>query len=118
MSGGFASWAALSKEVYAPFSSHLHDPYFAVTWENDNGWEMIGAANLYWNLAAPGDGAKVKDSQGKEWDGKGPAAFKFRYVKQADGGIKMGSTEIFADPTAAVVTMLKRGMMSPEDLIH
>ena len=74
-------------------------------------------ATLYWNLVAPGEGAKVKGRDGKEWDGATPAAFNFRYVKQSDGGIRLGKSVTFGDPTSAVVMMLKRGMMKPEDLM-
>jgi hypothetical protein len=78
---------------------------------------MLGQATLYWNLVAKGDGkGGVKDKSGKQWDGAGPAAFRFGYVKGEDG-IKLDRTEIMADSTAAVVTMLKRGMMKPEDLL-
>lgn len=115
--GGEASWSAFSKDLYAPFATHLHDPQYAICWEADDGWEMIGVATLHWNLVAPGEGAKVKGSDGKEWDGAGPAAFKFHYVKQSDGGIRLSETAIYADPTLAVVAMLKRGMMKPEDLL-
>ena len=78
---------------------------------------MLGVATLHWKLVVAADGSKVNDNTSKDWDGAGPAAFKFEYVKQSDGGIKLGSTEIFADPTAAMVTMLKRGMLKPEDLL-
>jgi hypothetical protein len=77
---------------------------------------MIGAATLYWNLAVSGDGQKVKDREGREWDGAGPASYKFTYVRQ-DGGIKMAETQIFADQTGAMETMLKRGMLKPEALL-
>ncbi|KAF2132492.1 hypothetical protein P153DRAFT_393472 [Dothidotthia symphoricarpi CBS 119687] len=117
VSGGDASWSSLSKEIYAPLSEHLHEPQFLVIWEVKDGWEMIGVATLYWNIVAPSHGAGVKDRLGKEWNGAGPAAFKFHYVKQSDGGIKLAGTAIFADPTAAVVAMLKGGMMKPEDLL-
>jgi hypothetical protein len=118
VSGGDASWSSFSKELYAPFAQHLHDPQFCVVWETENGWGMIGIATLYWNLVVSGEGSKVKDKNGKEWDGAGPAGFNFRYVKQNNGEIKLSRTEIVADPTPAVVTMLKRGMMKPEDLLR
>ena len=117
VSGGDASWSSLRTQVYAPFSQHLHDPQFFVVWETEDGWEMLGVATLYWNLVAPGAGAKVKGRDGKEWDGAGPAAFNFRYVKLEDGGIRLCRTAIYADPTVAVVGMLKRGMMKAEDLV-
>jgi hypothetical protein len=117
VSGGDASFASLKNEIYAPLKDHLHDPQYVVCWEVENGWEMLGVATLYYNLAVPGEGNKVKGRQGKEWDGAIPSAFDFRYVKQSDGGIKLSRTAIFSDPTAAVVGMLKRGMMKPEDLL-
>jgi hypothetical protein len=117
VSGGEASWTALRDDVYAPFAQHLHDPQFLVAWETEDGWEMLGVATLYWTLAAPGQGSSIKDNTGKEWDGSGSAAFSFQYVKQSDGGIKLSKTAIYADPTASVVMMLKRGMMKPEDLL-
>ena len=117
VSGGDASWSAIGKDIYAPFPSHLHYPEFAVVWEVDGGWEMLGVAILYYNLAAPGDGAKIKGKDGKQWDGEGPGAFQFRLAKQDDGTLKVASTAIFADPTGPMVQMLKRGMMKPEDLM-
>ncbi|KAJ4368431.1 hypothetical protein N0V83_006788 [Neocucurbitaria cava] len=120
VSGGDASWAALRTEVYAPFAAHLHDPQFFVVWEKDDGWEMLGVATLYWNLAAPGGSGEkksVKGRDGKEWDGAGPAAFNFHYVKGSDGQIRMKSSATYADPSTAVVGMLKKGMMKPEDLL-
>lgn len=117
VSGGDAAWKSLSKETYAPFSGHCHDPQFLVAWEIDGGWEMLGVATLYWTLAVPGDGgAKVKDSKGKEWDGAGPAAFDFHYKKQGDD-FRISKLAIYADPSAAMVTMMKRGMLKPEDLV-
>lgn len=77
---------------------------------------MFGVAHLWWTLAAPGDSAKVKDASGKEWDGVTPGAFKFDYVKEG-GSIKLVRTEIFSDPSQAMVYMLKRGMIKPEDLL-
>lgn len=72
---------------------------------------------MYWNLVVPGDGIKIKDKFGKEWDGAGPGAYDFQFTKQADGGIKVSKIAMFLDPTAAVVMMLKRGMMKAEDLL-
>jgi hypothetical protein len=115
ITGGDATFTSLQKEVYGHFSEHLHDPEFLVAWDTQDGWGMLGIATLYWNLAAKGD-KKVKDKSGKEWDGKGPAAFRFGYVKGTEG-IRLERTEIMADSAGAVVEMLKRGMMKPEDLL-
>jgi len=118
--GAEASIAALSKEIYAPFAQYTHIPTHLVTYEVSDGWEMVGYATLYWNLAVPGktEGGetKVRDGQGREWDGCNPAAFNFKY-RRVDGGIRLCKTEIAADPTSAVVGMLKRGMMKAEDLM-
>ncbi|KAK4502982.1 hypothetical protein PRZ48_006409 [Zasmidium cellare] len=103
-------------EVYAPFSAHCHDPAFLICWETSSGWGMFGIANLWWTLAAPGDSSKVKDVDGKEWDGVTPGAFRFEYVKKGDE-IKLARTEIFSDPSQAMVLMLKRGMIKSEDLV-
>lgn len=96
---------------------HLHDPQFLVAWDDGDETEMLGVASLFYNLAASGEGNKVKDRNGKEWDGMIPAAFDFRYVKDGKNGYKLSRTAIYNDPTAAVVGMLKRGMMKPEDLM-
>ncbi|OAL54577.1 hypothetical protein IQ07DRAFT_676616 [Pyrenochaeta sp. DS3sAY3a] len=121
VSGGPASFASLSTEIYAPFAAHLHDPELLLCWESGDGWEMLGVATLYWDLAVPAGGEgkkeKVRDREGREWDGKGPAAFAFAYERQGDGGIRLSKTAIYADPTAAVVEMMKRGMMKAEDLV-
>ncbi|CAO2655021.1 Nn.00g117540.m01.CDS01 [Neocucurbitaria sp. VM-36] len=88
VSGGDASWTALRTEVYAPFSQHLHDPQFFVTWETEDGWESLVLRRCTGILRLLGD-----------------------------GGVRLDKSATYADPTAAVVTMLKRGMMKPEDLV-
>ncbi|KAK5685444.1 hypothetical protein LTS10_003522 [Elasticomyces elasticus] len=113
--GADKAWAAL-QEVYAPFSEHVHNPSFLACWETEKGWDMIGIAYLWYNLQAPGDG-KIKGYGGKEWDGVLPGAFKFSYVKSGDDGVQLARTEIFSDPSAALVQMLKRGMLKPEQLM-
>ncbi|KXS98869.1 hypothetical protein AC578_10872 [Pseudocercospora eumusae] len=113
--GGEASLAALKNEIYAPFADYHHEGIFEVAFETEQGWGMIGIATLWWNLAVPGDGPKQKDGKGKEWEGGTPAAFKFAYRKTGDG-IKISETRIMADPSAAMVAMVKRGMVKPEQL--
>lgn len=117
VTGGDASFKAMREEIYAPLGQHLHDPQFLVAWDDGDETEMLGVASLFYNLAASGEGNKVKDRNGKEWDGMIPAAFDFRYVKDGKNGYKLSRTAIYNDPTAAVVGMLKRGMMKPEDLM-
>ncbi|KAK4961937.1 hypothetical protein LTR10_002430 [Elasticomyces elasticus] len=97
-------------------SEQVHDPSFLVCWETEKGWDMIGIANLWYNLQAPGD-RKVKGYGGKEWDGVLPGAFKFSYVKGGDDGVQLARTDIFSDPSTALVQMLKRGMLKPEQLM-
>ena len=86
--------------------------YVTATDTGNGTWEMFGIATLYWNLQAPGQGMGIKDASGKAWDGAIPSAFKFKYVTEKDGAIKMARTDIFSDPTAAIVAMLKAGMLS------
>lgn len=111
------AWAAL-KETYAPFAEHVHDPQFLVCWEMEKGWGMLGIARLWWNLQAPPSGGekKIMGHGGKEWDGVTPGAFFFEYVKSGKNEIKLARSEIFSDPSAALVAMLKRGMLKPEQL--
>jgi hypothetical protein len=47
------------------------------------------------------------------------AMFQFEYVKDASasGGFKMSKNRSFSDPTPAVVEMIKRGMLKPEQLL-
>ncbi|KAK3110986.1 hypothetical protein LTR53_014188 [Teratosphaeriaceae sp. CCFEE 6253] len=107
--GAEKAWAALA-EVYAPFGAHVHDPVFLVCWETGKGWDMLGIASLWYNLQAPGEG-KIKGFGGKEWDG-------FSYVKGGKDGVELARTEIYSDPSAALVQMLKRGMLTPEQLMQ
>ena len=108
------------KEVYGALIAHYHDPYYSSTVEGKNGtWEMIGQAKLYAKLPGnPAEGEKpVKDPKGRSWDIALPAAFKFVYAK-GDGpeGLLMTRTELMSDSTPIVMTLLKRGVMSPADL--
>lgn len=102
-------------EIYAPFESHVHDPSFLVSWKTEKGWDMFGVAQLWWNLQVPGE-QKIKGFGGKEWDGCTPSAFYFKYVKVGEDGFELARTEIYGDPSAALIQMIKRGMLKPEQL--
>jgi hypothetical protein len=102
--------------MYQFFTSEFHEPYFLVTWDTKDGWEMIGQALLYANL--PGEPTaqekKVKDLQGREWDVKIPGGFHFEYVKQAGAphdGIVLKRTEITSDSMPAVQILMARGVI-------
>lgn len=115
--GGDASWKALSQEIYAPLKQHHHYPSYALAVETGTDtWEMTGLATLFWNLQVPGQGMNLSGPGGETWDGAIPSAFKFAYRKDGDD-IKICRTEIFSDPSAALVAMLKSGMLKPEDLM-
>lgn len=114
--GAEKAQAAL-KELYAPFSAHFHQPSYLVCWETERGWDMLGVANLWWTLVAPGKEEKMKGPDGKEWDGVTPSAFRFKYAKGGKDGVELYKTEIFSDPSAAMVKMLQRGMLKPEQLM-
>ena len=113
--GNEKAWKAL-QEVYAPFKEHVHDPNFFVCWESKDGWELIGTASVYYILQAPGEGG-VKGPHGKQWDGVAPGAFHFDMVKAGGDKLELRRTSIFTDPSAALVQMLKRGMLKPEQLM-
>ncbi|EMC94109.1 hypothetical protein BAUCODRAFT_36583 [Baudoinia panamericana UAMH 10762] len=116
--GADKAWPAL-KEAYAPFKEHVHAPTFVVQWETENGWSMVGVANLWWKLQADGNDV-IKGHGGKMWDGVTPGAFRFDFTKSEHGheGIALTRTEIYDDPTQAVVKMLQRGMLKPEQLMQ
>ncbi len=100
--------------MYGPFAKHKHDPTFLVTFESEDGWEMIGEASLYFNLHG-GSGDAVTDPQGEKWDGVGPGAFHFSYKKE-ESGIKLKWTKIRSDPSPALKLMLKAGHLNGEQL--
>jgi len=105
-----------SKEMYQFFTSELHEPYFLVTWETKDGWDMIGQAHLYANLPGPpmAQEQKVKDLSGNEWDVKIPGAFRFEYVRQQGAphdGIVLKRTEIMSDSMPAVQILMGRGVI-------
>ena len=80
---------------------------------------VLGQANMYANLHAPGNEPKVKDGSGKQWDVVTPSAFHFAYVKDSRAkhdGVRLQSTRIFADSGPALMMMLKRGQLKPADL--
>ncbi|KAK3677021.1 hypothetical protein LTR78_003226 [Recurvomyces mirabilis] len=113
--GNEKAWKAL-QETYAPFKEHLHDPKHVAIWETKDGWAMYGVASVYYKLQVPGEGG-VKGPHGKEWDGVSPGAFYFDIVKAGGDKLQLRRTNIFNDPSAALVQMLKRGMLKPEQLM-
>lgn len=78
---------------------------------------MLGIATLFWNLQVPGKGSNIKGPDGKPYDGATPSAFKLQYRKDGSVGIRVSRTEIYSDPSAAMVGMLKTGMLKAEDLM-
>jgi hypothetical protein len=113
---------AVARELYGPFTSYFHEPYFVMCSETDDGYEMLGQAKLFANLpGAPAAGeCKVKDKSGKEWDLSVPAAMHFWYVndEKAENGLGMAikRTEIMSDGSVPMGIMLKRGLISSKDL--
>ena len=95
--------------TYAPFAEHLHDPTFLVAWETDDGYSMMGQANLFFKLPGPAPEA-VKGRDGKGWHGVVQAAYQFYYSKDGDS-FKMKSTTIFADLAPVFKTMLQNKMI-------
>ncbi|KAJ4344576.1 uncharacterized protein N0V89_012320 [Didymosphaeria variabile] len=115
-STGNAAAFAESKGMYQYFTSEFHEPYFLVTWETNEGWEMLGQAYFFAEL--PGNATaqekKAQDLAGREWDVKIPAAFHFVYVKQKDAshdGIVLKRTEIMSDSLPAVQILMARGVI-------
>jgi len=107
-------------EVYAPFAAHLHEPAFVIVWETEDGYEMVGQATLFADLKVPGGEKKMADLTGRKWDIGIPGMFRFSYMKVEGAphdGLKMRRNEVFSDSGPAIVEMLKRGMVKPEQLL-
>lgn len=117
VTGGERAWAALL-EMYAPFTSHYHEPFFYVIWETATGYELIGAAKVFARLPAPGEQTKT-DLEGRKWDLELPGAFHFEYVKDPSGpkGLKLKGQKLYADGIPMVGEMVKRGMVTPEQVL-
>jgi hypothetical protein len=66
-----------------------------------------------------GEGEKKKDLQGREWDVEVPGAFHFTYIKEdgAHKGLRLSEEKLYADGLPMVGALLKRGMISGEDLV-
>ncbi|KAL8934990.1 MAG: hypothetical protein Q9216_005639 [Gyalolechia sp. 2 TL-2023] len=119
ISGGKEAWEQGAPSLFKPFQAHKHEPNLAVIMETPNGWMMLGQADVYGQLHAPGSEPKVKDSEGKEWDTMTPGAFRFMFVKDGSAphdGIKMQQTSVFLDSGPTMAKMMKVGMLKPEDL--
>jgi hypothetical protein len=115
---GEEAWEA-NKKDYATFTKHLHEPSFAVVWETANGWEMFGQATMYADLPGPAGDKTATDAKGNKWDVGVLAAFHFEYVKDPSAkhdGIKLRKQWAFADSLPVVVSMLKRGLITPEQM--
>lgn len=110
------------KALYAPLTAQYHEPYFLMCSETDYGYEMIGQAKLYCNLAgqrSAGEKPPVKDqSTGREWDLAVPGGFRFEYVKDdsKEGGFVLRKTEIMSDGSQIGLGLVKRGVIQPKDL--
>ena len=113
---GEASWKGWL-EGYAPFSEHLHEPKYCCVYERDGGWEMVGMATIFGNLHVPGEKTKT-DLSGRKWDVAVPGALLFACVKDPTGpkGFKVKSMSLYGDGVPVVREMIKRGMITPEDL--
>src|SRR5271163_4001722 len=109
---GAPSWAALL-EKYAPFSAHYHEPLHFIVYETSSGYELTGVANIFANLQVPGEKTK-SDLQGRKWEIQAPGAFHFVYEKDPSGpkGLKIKSQELYADGIPLVGEMVKRGMVT------
>jgi hypothetical protein len=49
---------AVARELYGPFTSYFHEPYFMMCSETNDRYEMLGQAKLFANLPgapAPGE---------------------------------------------------------------
>jgi hypothetical protein len=116
---GPAAFAA-AVEKYAPFRAHYHEPHYYLIWENDTGYELTGVAYLYGNLQNPhNDSEKVKDLEGREWDFKGLGSFYFVFVKDSNGpkGLKLKSEVLITDSFPLAKEMVKRGMVTMEQVL-
>lgn len=69
--GAKEAWANTA-EIFAPFTSHLHQPFYLCCTETKYGYEMLGQAWVFANFpgAASAGEKKHKDAHGKEWDMK------------------------------------------------
>lgn len=117
IAGGEPAWAAVL-ETYAPFVAHYHEPFFSAQWETPTGYELIGCAKMFVKLPVPGKDT-TKDQEGREWDVGVPGAFHFEYTKDPSGpkGLKMKSQKIFADGIPLVSEMVKRGMVTADQVL-
>ncbi|KAL8795148.1 MAG: hypothetical protein Q9195_002303 [Heterodermia aff. obscurata] len=124
VSGGHEVWTEGIPSIYGPFAGHLHDPTFLIVWETEEGYEMIGEANVFLDLggAEEGEGGKKeKDSKGKEWDAVMPGSFHFWFARAEGGegnthGLVMKRTQLFADSAPVKSLMVKKGLLKKEDL--
>ncbi|KAB8346053.1 hypothetical protein FH972_023105 [Carpinus fangiana] len=115
--GADQAWAAVH-ELYQPFAAHFHDPTFLVLSDTSDGWTMAGQANVFGNLQGPLGETKATDSTGKAWELMTPAMFIFHFVKSSNkAGVALKSTRIFSDSGPAIVAMLKKGLIKPEQLL-
>lgn len=112
MKGANEAWAELAK-IYGPFKAQRHDPEFLVAFDTDDGWRMIGVAQVYFSVGGPGN--IVQDPRGDSWDGVGPGAFQFHYVKDGDD-IKLKETKIFSDPSPVLKFLLQAGALNGDQI--
>jgi hypothetical protein len=118
VSGGEPAWSALM-QMHAPFTSHFYEPTFVIIFATpDEGYELVGVANIFANLLVPGEQTKP-DLNGDKWDICVPGSFHFKFVKDVEGpgGFKMSEERLYADGVSMVGEMVKRGMVTAEQAI-
>jgi len=117
LSPGTESWAAVL-ELFAPLAAHCHEAVWAAIWETPNGWGFVGHARIFANLLLPGEQTKT-DLSGRKWDILIQGMYQFDFVRDATGhkGLKLRAEKVFFDPSQMLGLMVKRGMLSPEELV-
>jgi hypothetical protein len=120
-SGVDAAYAKLG-ETYAMLPRFHHEPFYLACHESQESkgdYVMIGLAHVYVDTPGGKTGAPgVKDGKGNEWEVTLPGAFKFLYRKDESGvnGFRLAKTEIFSDSAPVVRLLLKKKVVTPEQL--
>ncbi|PYI03113.1 hypothetical protein BO78DRAFT_421840 [Aspergillus sclerotiicarbonarius CBS 121057] len=118
--GGQSAWESMKNE-YAMFKLSHHEPRWVCVIDVEDGWEFIGEGMLFIDLPKEGPREKtVRDIEGRAWDLGIESMFRFHFVRYqgaVNDGLRIKRFQFYSDSGSVLVEMLKREIVTLQDLL-